>query len=499
MLFQLTIEDESGRQIHELEFEQGPITLGRGQDCTVQLRSGQVSRTHARLGVSGTSCIIEDLNSANGVLVDGRRIQGVEILPPQAEIRIGEYTLRIEAVHGGLAPMVNPVGPGVPVPTPRRTSVLKLIRYGDHLEGETHPLIAEETSIGRVAKNDLQLVDGSISRYHARIVRQQGQFVIVDLGSANGTFVNGVSATNPILLSEGDHIQIGNLKFLFADSTEALATRTPAPAIHSESGSNVVLIAGMTLLVIVFVAVAALLATQAFSGSEDVEVEAPEPSSEAPETATDQDPTLSAAEHLANARAHVEAHEYEDAIADFNLAIATDPQLTEARLELQAAEREAPAWSAWQTCQGQIDTASGLEAAGQALSATESYEQARECMLGIAEGSLAHTEANAYLTSTLDPTLISLYRYLGTAALEGREFDSAVNHLLRAEELYGPDNVPPELRTQLRVALLGSGDAAYEREAWDVVVRMYEAAAEIEELDRGRDRRLDEARDEMDD
>ena len=72
----------------------------------------------------------------------------------------------------------------------------------------------EEITIGRSEKNDLVLTDSSVSRYHAKIVKAEKGYVINDLGSFNGTGLNGKSIqTGP--LSHEDEIRIGMVKLNF--------------------------------------------------------------------------------------------------------------------------------------------------------------------------------------------------------------------------------------------------------------------------------------------
>ena len=64
--------------------------------------------------------------------------------------------------------------------------------------------------IGRDEKMDLQVFDVRISRYHAKIEHQRGEFIITDLNSTNGVFVNGGQISGPTVLQQGDIVEIGN-------------------------------------------------------------------------------------------------------------------------------------------------------------------------------------------------------------------------------------------------------------------------------------------------
>jgi pilus assembly protein CpaF len=67
-----------------------------------------------------------------------------------------------------------------------------------------------EVTIGRVQGNDIVLPKGNVSKRHARIVLKDGKFIIVDLKSTNGTYVNGRKITSPLVVKDSDKIYIGD-------------------------------------------------------------------------------------------------------------------------------------------------------------------------------------------------------------------------------------------------------------------------------------------------
>jgi len=71
------------------------------------------------------------------------------------------------------------------------------------------PLSKQELIIGRDTTADLVINIAEVSRRHARLRLEAGGFVIEDLGSTNGTFVNGQRMTGPTMLRPGDRIQLG--------------------------------------------------------------------------------------------------------------------------------------------------------------------------------------------------------------------------------------------------------------------------------------------------
>ena len=82
--------------------------------------------------------------------------------------------------------------------------------------GRLYTLERDVTIIGRNPECDVVLQPKSVSRKHAAILRQRGGFFLKDMGSTRGTYVNGQKVTQPVLLQEGQTIQIGELLLSFS-------------------------------------------------------------------------------------------------------------------------------------------------------------------------------------------------------------------------------------------------------------------------------------------
>ena len=92
-----------------------------------------------------------------------------------------------------------------------------------------------ETLIGREAGLDIVIDTVSVSRRHARILRQFEGLYLEDLGSSNGTFLNGERLSQPALLSPGDQIQLGlSVQLIF----EARAASKAPPALDNRAKQN---------------------------------------------------------------------------------------------------------------------------------------------------------------------------------------------------------------------------------------------------------------------
>lgn len=86
-------------------------------------------------------------------------------------------------------------------------SQLSIFRENAFLE--SHPLASATVALGRHLDNDIVLNDRTLSRFHARLERRAGKFVVVDLGGQNGVYVNGVRITGEAELVPGDRIGLG--------------------------------------------------------------------------------------------------------------------------------------------------------------------------------------------------------------------------------------------------------------------------------------------------
>lgn len=75
--------------------------------------------------------------------------------------------------------------------------------------GKTYPIEQEELLLGRDLANDIAISDPEVSRRHARFFMQNGSVMVEDLGSTNGTFLNGERISSPQQLRAGDVITLG--------------------------------------------------------------------------------------------------------------------------------------------------------------------------------------------------------------------------------------------------------------------------------------------------
>lgn len=111
---------------------------------------------------------------------------------------------------------------------PVKEAPMLIMSIGPH-EHHEWPLDKPVVTIGRTPESDITLEAREVSRRHARIERRGIQYVLIDEGSKNRTYVNGRPITEPYVLTDGDEVGIAmRFKLLFVDA-ESTAPLPPSP------------------------------------------------------------------------------------------------------------------------------------------------------------------------------------------------------------------------------------------------------------------------------
>ncbi|MCK4726862.1 MAG: FHA domain-containing protein [Anaerolineales bacterium] len=97
--------------------------------------------------------------------------------------------------------------------------------------GKIFELITNELYIGREVTNDITIDDAEVSRKHARLIMQAGGYLLEDLGSTNGTYVNGQRLMGPHVLRPGELVKLGeNVSLAFEAGYDPDATMVASPS-----------------------------------------------------------------------------------------------------------------------------------------------------------------------------------------------------------------------------------------------------------------------------
>jgi ABC-type multidrug transport system ATPase subunit/pSer/pThr/pTyr-binding forkhead associated (FHA) protein len=170
------------------------ITIGRDTGVDVYVADRRVSRQHAVVTPTPDGWLLTD-HSRNGLFVNGQRVDRLPIVKP--------IVLVLGEADGGPSVSLAPTGErsastksDEPRPTHARQSTM-------------HSVSAARMRIGRLPDNDIVLDDLLVSRRHAMLHRGDDGWRITDLGSANGTYLNGQPVADAAV-AEGDVIGVGH-------------------------------------------------------------------------------------------------------------------------------------------------------------------------------------------------------------------------------------------------------------------------------------------------
>jgi cytochrome P450/NADPH-cytochrome P450 reductase len=211
--------------------------VGRDPDCDVVIADSRVSWHHLVLKVESGHWVLEDSNSTNGTYAAGRRADRIEI-STECLVRLGHPSDGpILSCTVASRPRAADRAPAGAVASPESGLAGGAGSDGDDVGGVAAPPVggagavpdtpgemagapgpaaaaapARPVRIGRAQDNDIVLSDRDASRYHAELRTVGGALHIVDLDSANGTFVNDHEVKDA-RLAEGDVVEIGSTTF----------------------------------------------------------------------------------------------------------------------------------------------------------------------------------------------------------------------------------------------------------------------------------------------
>src|ERR1051325_7324434 len=114
----------------------------------------------------------------------------------------------------------------------------KLVVLSAGMTGRTHELTTEKTTVGRVEDNSFQIAEASVSSHHAEILMRGNDVVIKDLGSTNGTFINGEKIDESVL-KPGQTLRFGQVELRLEVEGVSAPPPPAAPATAAPSISPV--------------------------------------------------------------------------------------------------------------------------------------------------------------------------------------------------------------------------------------------------------------------
>jgi pSer/pThr/pTyr-binding forkhead associated (FHA) protein len=236
---------------------EGALRIGRDAGSDVVVTGNDVSRQHAEIRWDPQGYVLVDL-SVNGTYVNGDRIGKTHPLARADVIRIGNDEFRFYADAAPRPPAApepppdQPAPPptgatsrlsdtmhGIPVvppaaeqrtPTPPSPSAAPLASFlfrSGELRGRRLSIKVPVVNIGRGDYNDVVISDPSVSTMHAKLQRRDAVWILTDLGSTNGTFVEGERLTGEAPLGPGTTLRFGDVSALFEPLDESVAPPEP--------------------------------------------------------------------------------------------------------------------------------------------------------------------------------------------------------------------------------------------------------------------------------
>ena len=217
------------------------VVLGRDDACDLFVAGTGISRRHASVSPVSGGFLLRD-ESANGTKVNGVPVRGTYLLAHGDVIGMNDAEFRFEVEGMSDVSIATPDSNATQIldrsqiarilggpPHGRRLSCTLAIVRGPHT-GATFEMDKPVFAIGRARHNDVKLGDESVSSSHATLLRKGTVWYVVDLHSANGTFVDGSRVSGERELPPGGHLKIGAAEFVFrsfADGVEDGGTRRP--------------------------------------------------------------------------------------------------------------------------------------------------------------------------------------------------------------------------------------------------------------------------------
>jgi pSer/pThr/pTyr-binding forkhead associated (FHA) protein len=243
----------------EYNVGEGGLKIGRDAGSDVVVTGSEVSRQHAEIRSEPQGYTLLDL-SVNGTYVNGERIGKTHLLARADIIRIGndEFRFYADAASPSASPaattaQAEPAGPpagagqrlsdtmlGVPVfrrqtdedriptpPSPVAAPLASFLFRSGELKGRRLPIKVPVVNIGRGDYNDVVIADPSVSTMHAKLQRRDAIWILTDLGSTNGTFVEGERLTGEAPLGPGTTLRFGDVSALFEPLDETVPVSQP--------------------------------------------------------------------------------------------------------------------------------------------------------------------------------------------------------------------------------------------------------------------------------
>ncbi len=192
------------------------VTVGRGRKNDIVIDDNEVSREHCHFVRVTNSYEVLDLNSSNGTFVNGQPVKGNGgwLLHGKSIVEIGDSITFQYIPATGQFDVDEDSEEFLNLHQP-----YLVVMLSSQLEPEVYPLDGAQIDIGRDLDNDIVIQEPEASRNHLRLTQTHAGYMVEDLGSLNGTSVNGDRLEDARTLHFDDIIQIGTMIEMHYTST----------------------------------------------------------------------------------------------------------------------------------------------------------------------------------------------------------------------------------------------------------------------------------------
>jgi len=230
------------------------VSIGRDPSADISLRDPAVSGTHAQIAEHDGRLYLRDLGSRNGTYANRRLVSEPHLLADGDVIHVGDTDLTFRVVEAAAAPPadpapaplpdgeraastpaappIEPVAPGPPPPQQPATAAIppapeisapaprgevRLVIESGPLVGLAFRLSPPSVLVGRDPEADVSLSESTVSWRHARLTAHGAAWTIVDMGSTNGTRVNGdrIEPERQTPIDPGAEVRFGEITLRF--------------------------------------------------------------------------------------------------------------------------------------------------------------------------------------------------------------------------------------------------------------------------------------------
>jgi len=208
-----------------LDLPEAGGVIGRSSEVELQIDDASVSRRHCSLERRGGGWWVIDLGSANGTRVNGELLKEPRELRHGDRLRVGSVDLRFEASDLGAEEIQLEEESHSGAPPGWRLR----IEEGEG-QGEEFPLKPGRNLIGRSSSNDVPLRGLGISSVHAEVIVEGDGCRVRDLGSTNGSLLDGAPLKEAADFPPGSRLMLGKTALVLEGAPTPVGAPTGAPA-----------------------------------------------------------------------------------------------------------------------------------------------------------------------------------------------------------------------------------------------------------------------------